>query len=424
MNLQAAIDFKTAKLRPGSTKMLLPVEDAIDKALELSTALDETEQVSLSAAHGRICCDDMVSRLPLPNFDNSAMDGYAINTLSLTGDGPFRLKITGRMAAGDANVSPVIESPAGALRILTGALVPGGYNTVIMQEFCQVEAGHIVFEDCPDVGRNIRRGGEECAAGELLIPVGTRLGPRQISLLAAQGFDKVVVVRKVRIAIFSTGSELRSPGQALAAGQIYNSNRYTLASQLDLPFVKVIDLGCIKDNPDLLKSAMAQAAATADMVITTGGVSVGDEDHIPGIITDLGGILHVQKIAIKPGKPVVVGTIGRAMFLGLPGNPVAAYINQMLIGRAIITKLSGARYQPLAHYSTRAQFCGKSSKAMQEYVMVSIVGRTIAGEPIVESFKNTGSAALVSLSQSDGFVVLPTGTSNVESGDMLDFIPH
>jgi len=403
---------------------LLPLDTAIAKGLALAEPLVGFETVNLYSARGRTIADNIHARLPLPNFNNSAMDGYAVNTASLTGTGPYRLEVTGRMAAGDHDTDSKGLPSAGCIRIFTGAVVPADYDAVIMQEKVRVEGGHIIFDKCPDVGNNIRPGGEDCQPGDLVVAKGTLLEARHIAVLAAQGVSELSVKRKVRVAIFSTGSELRLPGEDLKSGQIYNSNRYALAAQLDHPFIEIIDLGTIRDDYRVLKGALAAAAEMADMVITTGGVSVGDEDHMPGIVTDLGGMLHVMKVAIKPGKPVTVGTIGKCIFLGLPGNPVAAFVNQILIGRPIIDKLSGQKARPPASYPAIAQFERRRAITRQEYVPARIVGKNPQGSSIVEVFAKAGSATLLPLASSDGFVVLPVGLAQVMDGDRVEFIPH
>lgn len=407
---------------------LLPIDMAIAKGLALARPIEECETIALSKARGRISFDDTIAVLPLPNFDNSAMDGYALNTASLSGIGPFSLEISGRMAAGDMdaklNASAEMVPATGAIRILTGALVPTNYNAVIMQEKVTRNGNIITFDKSPAPGTNIRLAGEDCRSGDLIVPAGTLLEARHIAILAAQGLDKISVRRKVRVAIFSTGSELRQPGEALLSGQIYNSNRFALACQLDIPSIQIIDLGTIKDDYELLKTVTAQAAAAADIVITTGGVSVGDEDHMPGIVKDLGGQLHVMKVAIKPGKPVTVGMIDECIFLGLPGNPVAAYVNQILIGRAIIEKLNGLEPSPPTNIAAIANFDRERSSTRQEYVPAKIVATAADGRPIVEAFRKAGSATLSPLANSDGFVILPVGMGDVKNGDALQFIPH
>ncbi len=403
---------------------LLPIDVAIAKGLGLAKPRQGFEVVNLSNLHGRSVLDDIIASYPLPNFNNSAMDGYAINTKALRGDGPYRLQITGRMAAGDHDIESTNTVPAGALRILTGALVPSDYNAVIMQEKVSVEDGYIVFDKCPKTGTNIRPQGEDCKPGDLVIPKGTVLDARHIAMLAGQGIAETKVHRKVRVAIFSTGSELKLPGETLKSGQIFNSNRYALNSQLNHPFIEVFDLGTIEDDYELLKNATHRASQMADIVITTGGVSVGDEDHMPNIVKDLEGELHVMKVAIKPGKPVTIGTIGKCIFLGLPGNPVAAFINQILIGRPIIEKLAGITPAPITTYPAQAAFERKRSPSRQEYVPAKIVGQSENGGPIVEAFAKASSATLLPLANSDGFVVLPLGMTEVKKGDTLAFIPH
>ncbi len=406
------------------TDNLLSVEMAVKKGVALANAVAGKETVDLFKARGRVCVDDFKASLPLPNFDNTAMDGYAINTGKLIGEGPFRLKITGTMAAGDDVALLADDANDGAIRILTGAPIPTGFDAVIMQEVCRLEGEFVSFDKRPFTGSHIRPGGEDCMPGDLLIDGGTMLAPRHIALLAAQGCGNATVRRKVRVAIFSTGSELKIPGETLAAGQIYNSNRYVLAGQLDQPFVEIVDLGTVVDDPELLKAAMEKAIAAADLVITTGGVSVGDEDHMPNIVTDLGGALHVIKVAIKPGKPVTIGTIGDTLFLGLPGNPVAAYVNQMLIGQAIIDKLAGLEPKPVAAQPAIAGFSRKRAPSRQEYVPVRIVGHNEFGAPVLKALKKAGSAALLPLAGSDGFAVLKLGVSEIGEGDTLSFIPH
>ena len=403
---------------------LLSVDDAIERAIALAGPVDGFETLALGSARGRAIMDTITARLPLPNFDNSAMDGYALNTKSLKGSGPYRLAVTGRMAAGDADTHSGDKTPSGALRILTGALVPANYDAVIMQEKVTLKDGCISFEKAPQPGANIRPRGQDCQPGTAVIAAGTCLEARHIAMLAAQGFSEVRVRRKVRVAIFSTGSELRQPGEQLLSGQIYNSNRYALSCQLDRPFVEVIDLGAIRDDYETLRQTTASAARMADMVISTGGVSVGDEDHMPGIITDLGGRLHVMKVAIKPGKPVTVGTIGSCIYLGLPGNPVAAFINQILMGGPVIRKLAGLEAVPPASYPAIAAFARKSSPAFEEYVPARITGRSANATPVVEAFEKAGSASLAPLAASDGFVILPLGSGNIKAGDIVQFIPH
>ena len=404
--------------------VLIPVDLAIVKGLALAKPVTEPERVSLLKARQRINFEKLEAKYPLPNFNNSAMDGYALNTKNLTGDGPYRLQISGRIAAGDAAGEQSNQPAKDAIRILTGAQVPKAYNAVIMQEKCTIEDGYVNFEQCPPVDNNIRYAGNDCTVGESIIEPSILIQPHHIALLAAQGQADVLVFRKVRVAIFSTGSELRQPGEELLDGQIFNSNRYTLAIQLDLPFIDVIDLGTIPDDPELLKQALNQACEMADVVITTGGVSVGDEDHMPRLVGELGGTLHVMKVAIKPGKPVTIGTIGDTIYVGLPGNPVAAFINQILIARPIIEKIAGISNPRSKTQVAQAGFTRTSNISRQEYILARVIDQTADGLPVVETISNSGSASLVPLSKSDGFVVIPPGETEIKKGETMQYLPH
>ena len=403
---------------------LIPVDMAILKGVGLAKPVADFEQVSLLEARSRLSFRRLTARYPLPNFNNSAMDGYAVNTAELPDIGPCTLEISGRMAAGDLaddkNSSPAKD----AIRILTGAQVPNAYNSVIMQEKCQVADGFVSFEQAPAVGNNIRYAGHDCMPGDTLIEPSTLIQSHHIALLAAQGIAEVPVFRKVRVAIFSTGSELMQPGEELKAGQIYNSNLFTMAMQLDQPYVELINFGTIPDEPELLKSTLKQACENADVVMTTGGVSVGDEDHMPRLVEELGGTLHVMKVAIKPGKPVTIGTIDDAIYVGLPGNPVAAFINQVLIARPIIEKIAGYFTPAAKTISVAAGFSRTSNISRQEYILARIESDDNGGTPVVSIIPKSGSASLMPLSKSDGFVVIPPGLNEINPGDLVQFLPH
>ncbi len=406
------------------TGELLPVDIAIAKGIKLAQSVIGVERICLTSALNRVCSESVHARLALPNFNNSAMDGYAVNTTMLSENGPYRLKVSGRMAAGDANCNVDSNPTADAIRILTGALVPDVYDAVIMQEKCTCEDDYIRFENCPVPGNNIRIMGKDCSPGDLVIAQSALIKPHHASLLAAQGHADVSVYRQVKVAFFSTGSELRQPGEELTEGQIYNSNRFALALQLNLPFVEMIDLGTIPDDPAQLKSALNDASNNADVVITTGGVSVGDEDHMPRLVGELGGRLHIMKVAIKPGKPVTIGTIKKAIYIGLPGNPVAAFVNQLLIGRSILEKVAGITPGQRSTQTVVSGFSRNSSVARQEYVLAKITKTTADGLPVVEVFEKSGSAALMPLAHSDGFVIIPMGVCDITDGQYLQFVAH
>ncbi|MCP5074954.1 MAG: molybdopterin molybdotransferase MoeA [Rhodobacteraceae bacterium] len=417
-----ALQEPEPKISDGSTG-LLPIDIAYQKGLALARTLVETETVGLMEATGRVCAGTHSSSIALPSFDNSAMDGFAVRTCDLIGAPPFTLPITARIVAGDDGALSPGTNKTSAVRIFTGAPIPDGYNAVVMQEYCVTTGTMVELDRLPIPGQNIRRRGEDCATGVPVLADGTLIDARSIALLSALGVASIEVRRRVRVAFFSTGTELRQPGEDLEPGQIYNSNRYMLASQLHAPHIELIDLGAVPDDPRQLEEVLTSASDQADVVITTGGVSVGDEDDMPRLLKAAGGEIHVMKVAIKPGKPLTVGTLRGAIYIGLPGNPVAAYVNTMLMARPIIDKLSGTSPRRPAGRKVIASFERQRRSRRQEYLPARIISTDSAGTSIVEGFSKAGSATLLPLVQADGFVVLPPDCAAVNSGDQLEFIP-
>ncbi|HSF93629.1 MAG TPA: gephyrin-like molybdotransferase Glp, partial [Thermohalobaculum sp.] len=321
---------------------LIPVDIALAKGGAMIVPSATIEYVPLMAAAGRILAAPALTPRPMPPFDNSAMDGYAVRTADFAGRAaPHEVPLTGRIAAGDG-WAEADRAPAGtALRILTGAPVPPSFDAVVMQERTEPGDDRVVLLETPKPGQNIRRAGEDAPAGALVIGAGGVIGARQMAALAAIGLAKVPVFPRLRVAMFSTGSELRQPGEALAPGQIYNSNRFTLAGMLDRPWIELIDLGAVPDDPDRLADRLVHAASEADAVITTGGVSVGDEDHMPRLLREAGGEIHAMKIAIKPGKPLTLGRLDEALYIGLPGNPVAVFVTMAVVGGPLLCRRAG-----------------------------------------------------------------------------------
>ncbi len=400
---------------------LTPLDVAIERGLALATPVTEVEEVSLTDAIGRVLAMDATSPIPLPPFDNSAMDGYIVATADLTGDGPWTLTIAGRIAAGDAG--QVTPKSGTALRILTGAPVPAGFDAVVMQEDCDVKDGTISFSRKPAVGQHIRPMGGDAAKGQVVVPAGAEIGPRQTGALAAIGSGTVTVRRKVRVAIFSTGSELVQPGEALGAGQIWNSNRYTLLSLLKKDWIEVVDLGAIPDEPALLKEALVNACATCDMVITTGGVSVGDEDHMPRLFEEAGGVMQVMKVAIKPGKPITYGTLNRAIFVGLPGNPVSAFVTWLVIGAVVLEKRAGINARRSGRMLVRSASAVTRRAGRVEFRPARYIENSQSGAIEVELLSPEFSGRVALLSLADGLAVIPADSQEVAKGDALEFIP-
>lgn len=401
---------------------LMPLEEALSRALALVEAVPETEPVPLAEACGRITAAAATSPWPLPMFDNSAMDGYAVRTAECQGPPPFRLRVAGRMAAGDACIPPPADRDV-AIRILTGAMVPPGFDAVVMQEDCRRD-GDVVLVGCrPPRGNNIRRAGEDTPEGREIIAAGTLLDARHVAVLAAAGLATVAVRRTVDVALFSTGTELRQPGESVAPGQIYDSNGAMLRALLRQPFIRLHDLGAVGDEPARLARTLRQAADVADVILTTGGVSVGDEDHMHRLVVEAGGTLDVMKVAIKPGKPVTVGRLGPALYLGLPGNPVSAFVTFALLGRTVIGRRAGHAVRPPL---TQVAVCEEEvvrSIGRQEYLPVRIAGVTDAGLPVVRMLTPAGAAMLTRLAGADGLVVVPTQQERIRSGEQVAFIP-
>jgi len=403
---------------PGS---LVSVDMALRRGLALASPIAEVERMPLRQAHGRILAEAVRAESPLPLFDNSAMDGYALRIADLAGEGPWRLPVAGRVAAGDAGSEPV---PAGAaLRILTGAPVPPGCDAVVMQEMTRLEGNAIRLDRRPRPGENIRRTGEDLAAGAAILPAGRCIGPRAAALLASTGCGEVAVRRRVQVAFFSTGSELRAPGTPLAPGQIWNSNRYHLGGSLDLPWVEAIDMGSISDRPDRLRRALEQASRVADLVVSTGGISVGDEDHMPAVLRAAGGDIHVMKVAMKPGKPLVIGRIGTALYIGLPGNPVSAFVTWYVIGARIAEALAGFTEGAQDRVIVRAGFERSRQPGRCEFLPARLGGYDGHGTRTVEIVTSEVSHRVALLAQADGLLLIPSDADRVRRGDMLEFLP-
>lgn len=400
---------------------LIPVEDALAQGLELAREIAGSVSLPLEEAIGRICARPVASQIDMPPFDNSAMDGYAVRLSDLEDEGPWTLPLAGRIAAGDAAGGGYGSGVA--VRILTGAPVPHGFDAVVMQEKCELSDGCIHLAKRPKSGENIRLAGEDVQSGTRIVADGKLIGPRELSVLAAAGCPKVEVKPRLKVAFFCTGSELKQPGERLGEGQIYNSNRFTLLSFLSAPWIETIDMGAIEDTPAKLKAALIEAADKADLVITTGGVSVGDEDHMPRLVEEAGGAIHAMKVAIKPGKPLVIGKIGKAVYLGLPGNPVAAFVTWLVIGSAMAEKMAGRTAGKVKTCPARLDRELRRAPFRTEYRPVRITSYDPSGMPVVELLAASFSARVAMLASADGLVVLPRLADRIAPSETLQFIP-
>jgi molybdopterin molybdotransferase len=393
---------------------LMTGAEALALIAERVVALPGTEAVGLKAAAGRILARDLVAPRPVPPHDNAAVDGYAVFFEDLAPGVETVLPIAGRTAAGH---------PLGragrrgeAIRIFTGAPMPEGPDTVFMQEDVRLEGDRVRLPAGLKRGANRRFAGEDVKAGAMALRAGTRLRPQEIGLAASLGFAELPVYGRLRVALLSTGDEVREPGAALPAGAIYDANRYTLFALLEGIGARVTDLGIVPDRAEAVRAALLKGAADHDVVVTSGGMSTGEEDHVKAAV-EAEGALHFWRLAIKPGRPVALGQIGRVPFLGLPGNPVAVMVTFLALARPLLLRLSGAAVAEPRSFSVRAGFAYKKKAERREYV------RARLAEGIAHKFPRDGAGILSSMVESDGLVVLDETTTSVSPGDAVTFLP-
>lgn len=401
-------------------KALTALDDALAELLSHAVPLSGTgafETISTFDADRRVLAEDLISELQVPPNDNSAMDGYAIRLADVPAEGTV-LQVSQRIAAGQAPQPLVAGTVA---RIFTGAPVPAGADAVVMQEHCTaLEGDRVRIDRVPPRGDAIRRAGEDVARGSVVLAAGTRLGPAALGLAASIGRATLKVARRPRVALFSTGDELVMPGDKAPAdmppGAIYNSNRFLLRSLLERFGCAVTDLGIVPDSYDATIAALRTASQAHDLVLTSGGVSVGEEDHVKPAVQALGQ-LTLWQMAMKPGKPFAYGKVGEAHFIGLPGNPVSSFVTFLLMVRPFVLKLQGAtRYRP-DPLPTVAHFDWPKADPRREFLRVA---RNAAGG--LELFSHQGSGVLTSMVWGDGLVDNPPH-SPIASGDLVRFLP-
>lgn len=396
---------------------LTPIDAALEQLVSLLPLITEQESVSLEQAAGRILAADCVSPIDVPPHCNSAMDGYALKSADLD-VGNTQLNITQRIAAGEVGV-PLKSGEAA--RIFTGAPVPKGADAVVMQENCKVSGDELsVLQQHVQPGENLRQAGDDIQAGVLILAQGHRLKPQDIGLLASIGLESVSVTRRLRVSLLTTGDELVQPGTKLEAGQIYNSNYFMLHALLESLQLEVLDCGIVADDFEGTRQALLAAAATSDCVITTGGVSVGEEDHVKAVV-EQEGELQLWKLAIKPGKPLACGKIAATQFFGLPGNPVSAFVTFALVVRPCLLRMLGAKQTAPKSFRIAAGFTVSESGERQEYLRCQL-SQDADGVASLQALLNQSSGAATSLSQADGFGIVPPYTA-VTIGDSLEFIP-
>jgi molybdopterin molybdotransferase len=399
---------------------LMPVEDARRAMAERISAVAQTESVSLIEADGRVLAEPLIAPIDLPNFDNSAVDGYAVRFASLAASGETVMPMVGRVAAGDASAAASADA---AVRIFTGAPMPENFDTVFMQEDCrEVGDGRVVLPAGLAQGANRRPRGEDIGCGDTALAAGRRLGPREIALAAALGIERLPVRRRLKIAVFSTGDEIVSPGETLPPAGLYDSNRFALQVLLRRLKCDVTDLGILRDKRGEVSAALVSAARDHDAIVTSGGVSTGEEDHVRAAMSEAGS-LAFWRLAIKPGRPVAMGIVQGTPLVGLPGNPVAVFVTFAYVVRPLLAALSGETLEPARALGVTADFDYRKKKGRREYVRVSLVQDASAGT-LARKYPVDGAGVLTSLTATDGLVELPEHITKVQPGDRVSFIDY
>jgi molybdopterin molybdotransferase len=403
---------------------LLPIADAERLIAERVVPVGGRETVPLRRAAGRVLAEDVIAPVNVPPFDNSAVDGFAVRGADIDGDGEKRLTIVDRVAAGHAATHELAASEA--IRIFTGAPMPTGADTVFMQEDCRIEGGTVVVPTGLKRGANRRLAGEDMRAGAVALPAGRRLAVQHVALAAALGLTELGVHRRVRVALFSTGDEIVEPGSRLPRAALYDSNRYLLAGLLARFEAELTDLGILSDDANELARAIAAAADDHDLVLTSGGVSAGEADHVRSAVEGIGRLVF-WRVAIKPGRPVAMGVIpaakSGAAFVGLPGNPVAVFVTFVRVVRPLLLRLAGALPEPLIAMPARAAFSYKKRRGRREYVRVAL---RQAADGAVEAvkFEQDGAGVLTSLTETDGLAELTEDMTKVEPGSTIGFLSY
>ncbi|AEK62138.1 gephyrin-like molybdotransferase Glp [Collimonas fungivorans] len=401
---------------------MLSVDEALEVLLAAPRPLVDSaaaEQVPTLSANGRILADAQVSQLNVPPADNTQMDGYAVRAADCAG-GAARLSISQRIPAG--HVGAPLQAGTAA-RIFTGAMIPEGADAVVMQEMCEADGDAVIIKHAPATGEWVRRAGEDIRSGSVILPAGTRLRPQHLGLAASVGLETLPVLRKLRVAVFFTGDELTMPGQPLKPGAIYNSNRFVLRGLLENLGCEISDYGIVPDNCEATREALRLAAQEHDLILTSGGVSVGEEDHVKPAV-EAEGRLNMWQIAMKPGKPLAFGEVrraagGTAFFIGLPGNPVSSFVTFLIFVRPFILHQQGVAASGLAPQAIamRADFDWPKADRRQEFLRARI-----NADGGLDLFPQQGSGVLTSTVWGDGLVDNPAGKT-IARGDSLRFLP-
>lgn len=395
----------------------MPVDKARELIRQFLAPISGTERVAIRAALGRVLAEDVISPVAVPSHDNSAMDGYALRFEDLATEGETALTIAGTSFAGAPFAGAVTKGAC--VRIMTGGVLPDGADTVVMQERVTSDGKTARVAAGQKKGQNIRRAGEDLQPGQVVLPRGTRVRPAELGLVASLGIGELTVFRRLRVAFFSTGDELVSIGTPLGEGQIYDSNRYTIHGMLTRLGCDVIDMGVVRDDPAALERAFNDASAMADVVITSGGVSVGEADFTKDLLGKLGEVVF-WKIAMKPGRPLAYGRVGGAHFFGLPGNPVSVMVTFYEFVRDALLVLMGQRdVAPVPTFSVKCTTPLKKAPGRTEFQR-GVLYREAGGDWAVRVTGDQGSGILRSMAEANCFIVLPTDQGNVPAGALVE----
>ena len=402
-------------------KSLVPLEDALKLIEQTVAPISTSEQVPLSAAVGRIPAEPVEALGMAAAFDNSAMDGYAIRCASLTGDGPWTLPVSGRIPAGTTGQQPF--TGRGAVRIFTGAPVPSGADAVIAQEEVVREEGKITIHRSPAVGLNIRRAGAGMVRGQRILERGVRLGPREIAACAAAGCAQVSVLLPLRVSLLVTGDEVQSAGSDRHDAQIWDINTPMISAALSGAHIELVQVKRGADSREALRRMVVTMSGQSDLIITTGGISVGEEDHVKPVMHTLGAEVVFSGVAIKPGKPVSFGRLGTALWLGLPGNPLSAFVTWQVFGTAILRALLQMQGSQAAHRHVTLGKPVRRKPGRCEFRPAHFVGFDGQGREVVDFETRISSGHVAALPGADGLILLPKDTEELPEGALVEFQP-
>ena len=398
----------------------LLVEQALERIHALAAPVPGIERVAIRETLGRVLAAPIHAPADVPAHDNSAMDGYAVRAADVGGDGPAVLRVLGTAWAGRPFPGPV--GPGECVRIMTGAVIPAGADAVVIQEKTGTAPGGAVrLDDRPRAGDNVRKAGEDIARGAVVLDAGQRVGPAELGVLASLGTVEAGVRRRVRVAFFSTGDELRSLGEPLSDGCIYDSNRYTLFAMLRAVGAEILDLGVVRDAREEVERAFREAAAAADVIITSGGVSVGEADFVKETLERTGEV-GFWKIAMKPGRPLAFGKVGGALFFGLPGNPVSVMVTFYQFVQPALRRMMGEPAAPPVRFRVKCASRLRKRPGRVEFQR-GVLGYDDTGRLAVRSTGGQGSGILSSMHEANCFIVLPLESDGVAPGSEVDVEP-